>query len=135
MDDLGSRLTHDLLARVTGPMKFRLILQPVMGAVFAIRDGLKDARQGRRPYFWTIFTEAGARKELLEEGWKAVFRIIVLGIVMDVIYQFIALKAVRPLELVIVVFVLACLPYVLLRGPVNRIARGHGARKPPGARG
>jgi hypothetical protein len=31
---------------------------------------------------------------------------------------------VYPLESLIVAFVLACVPYLLLRGPVNRIASG-----------
>ena len=35
-------------------MAFRFILQPVMAAIFAIRDGMKDARAGRSPYFWTV---------------------------------------------------------------------------------
>ena len=43
MDDMWTRLTHDLIARVSGPMKFRLVLQPLMASIFAIRAGLRDA--------------------------------------------------------------------------------------------
>jgi hypothetical protein len=39
----------DLIDRLTGPMKFRLVLQPVMAAFFAIRSGLEDARAGKPP--------------------------------------------------------------------------------------
>ena len=46
MDHLITRITEDMIARVTGPMKFRLFLQPAMATFFAIRDGLKDAREG-----------------------------------------------------------------------------------------
>jgi hypothetical protein len=134
MDDLGSRFINDLLGRITGPMQFRLVLQPVMGTIFAIRDGLKDARLGRPPYFWSMFWDPNSRKELLEEGWKAVFRIIVLGVVMDAVYQYIEIKGVRPAELLVVVFVLACLPYLLIRGPVNRIARAFRKNSPPPVR-
>jgi hypothetical protein len=42
---------------------------------------------------------------------------------MDVIYQAIALKTFYPGEAVIVALTLAFLPYLLLRGPVARIAR------------
>lgn len=45
-------MTKDLIDRVSGPMRFRLILQPVMAVIFAIRAGLKDAKEGRPPYFW-----------------------------------------------------------------------------------
>ena len=45
-------LTHrsfweDLLGRVGGPITFRLILQPSIAFILAIRDGLKDAKAGR----------------------------------------------------------------------------------------
>jgi hypothetical protein len=42
---------------------------------------------------------------------------------MDLIYQVVVLRRFYPLEALIVAFVLAFLPYILLRGPVNRIAR------------
>ena len=54
MDDMWTRVVDQLAARVTGPMKFRLVMQPAMAAFFAIRAGLADARAGRPPYFWTI---------------------------------------------------------------------------------
>ncbi len=126
MDDLAARFVNDLLGRLTGPMKFRILLQPAMGLFFAIRDGLRDAREGQPPYFWAIFTNADARRSLIRQGWKAVLRIIVLGIVMDAIYELFVIRGIRPAELVVVVFVLACLPYLLLRGPINRIASRYG---------
>ena len=42
---------------------------------------------------------------------------------MDVVYQFIVLKTFYPGEAVIVAVALALVPYVLLRGPIARIAR------------
>ena len=54
MDDMWVRFTSDMAARVTGPMKFRLVLQPLMAAFFAIRSGLADARAGRPPYLWAL---------------------------------------------------------------------------------
>jgi hypothetical protein len=45
-------LTHrsfweDLIGRAGGPITFRLILQPSIAVVLAIRDGLKDVKAGR----------------------------------------------------------------------------------------
>lgn len=51
MDDIWMRFVEDLSDRVSGPMKFRLVLQPMMAAFFAIRSGLADARAGKPPYF------------------------------------------------------------------------------------
>ena len=48
---------------------------------------------------------------------------ILLGSAMDAIYQWIVFRWIHPVELVVVVLLLAFVPYVLLRGPVDRIAR------------
>jgi hypothetical protein len=122
MEVPDGRFWNDLVGRLSGPFTFRFVLQPLMGLIYALRDGLKDAKAGRPPYFWAIFTDASARQALLREGWHATLRVIVLGVVMDLVYQFIVLKAFRPLELVVIVALLAFVPYVLARGPMNRIA-------------
>jgi hypothetical protein len=123
MEDWLTRIWTDLIGRVSGPMTFRLILQPTMALIFAVRDGMKDARKNRPPYFRTLIDDPAQRGPLLREGFKAVGRVIVLGVIMDVIYQFIVFRWVYPFEVLLVVFILAFLPYLLLRGIVNRIAR------------
>ncbi len=45
------------------------------------------------------------------------------AIVLDVVYQILVLRFVYPGELILVAILLAILPYLILRGPVNRIAR------------
>jgi hypothetical protein len=109
--------------RISGPMKFRLVLQPAMAIFLAIRSGLKDARDGKPAYFWTMLSEAGERVAMLKDGWKSVGRVFVLAIVMDAIYQFIVQRWVYPGEAVLVAVILAIVPYLLVRGPVNRIVR------------
>lgn len=109
--------------RVGGPMTFRIILQPTMAALLAVRAGIKDAREGRPPYFWTILTDASQRANLLRQGWGAVGRVFILAVIMDLIYQLIVLRWIHPLELLIVAIALAVVPYLLIRGPVNRLAR------------
>lgn len=123
MEELFTRLLYDLIGRIGGPLSFRLILQPGMALIFAIRDGLKDAREGKPAYFYSLFTDPANRRNRLREGFKAVSRVFVLAIVMDLIYQLIVLRWFYPLQALIVAFVLAFLPYILIRGPVNRIAR------------
>ena len=128
MEELIARGWEDLGARVGGPMTFRLILQPLMAALLALRAGLKDAREGRPPYLWTVLTDPAQRAELLHEGWKSIARVFFLAVIMDLIYQLIMQQWVYPLETLVVAILLAVVPYVLLRGPVNRIAqRARGA--------
>jgi hypothetical protein len=123
MDHSWDRVGTQLIARVSGPMKFRLVLQPCMAAFFAIRSGLADARAGKPPYFWTMVSDPNERANLLKDGWKSVSRVFILAIVMDVVYQIIELHFVYVGEAIIVAFILAILPYLLLRGVVTRIAR------------
>jgi len=100
-----------------------LILQPLMVTILAILDGLKDARAGRSPYLWTILSDPAQRAGYLREGLKRVSRVIVFALLMDAIYQFMVLGRFYPGEALVIAFVLAFLPYLLLRGPVARIAR------------
>jgi hypothetical protein len=109
--------------RWDGPLSFRFILQPLMGAVPAIRDGIKDARAGRSPYFWTLAGNRQKRVGRLREGLIATARIILLGIAMDAIYQFLEFKTFYPGEALIVSLLLCFVPYMAIRGPVLRIAR------------
>jgi hypothetical protein len=123
MDHLFARVVEQLIARVTGPMKFRLFLQPAMAIFFAVRGGLKDAREGKPPYFWGLFTDRRERESMLKNGWKSVGKVFILAIVLDAVYQYIALRWFYPGEAVLVAIILAIIPYLLVRGPVNRIAR------------
>ena len=118
-----TEIGSELLGRLHGPFSFRFVLQPLMAAFYAVRYGVKDAREGKPAYFWSVVAHPTERRELLREAWHHVLRVIILGVVMEVLYEIIVFKAIRPLQLVLVVLGLAFVPYVLLRGPVNRIAR------------
>lgn len=123
MDHYWERVGSQLLARVSGPMKFRLVLQPLTASFFAIRSGLADARAGKTPYFWGLLSDPGQRVEMMEDGWKSVGKVFVLALVLDVVYQIIELHFVYVGEAIIVAFILAILPYLILRGLVTRLAR------------
>lgn len=123
MDELWTRLIENMGARVTGPMKFRLLLQPVMASIFAIRSGLADARSGKSPYFWALFSDPANRVEMLRDGWKSVGKIFALALILDVVYQIVATRFVYPGEAIITAVLLAIVPYVLLRGLVTRAFR------------
>jgi len=123
MDDIWMRIVENMTDRVSGPLQFRLLLQPIMAAIFAIRSGLLDARTGKPPYFWALATSPEHRVDMLKDGWKSVGKVFVLALVLDVVYQIIVLRFVYPGEAIIVAFALAILPYLILRGLATRIAR------------
>jgi hypothetical protein len=125
MDDFFARVSEDLVGRLTGPLTLRLFLQPAMAIFLAIRAGLQDARAGRAPFFWSLATDPAHRRELLTDGWKSVAKVFIAAVILDGVYQFIALGWFYPGEALLVAFILAIVPYVLIRGPVNRLARGN----------
>ena len=117
------RIWHQLIERTDAPMRFRFVLQPLMAAIVAIRDGLNDARTGRSPFIPTMLYKPRERTERLREALNATARIILLGLVMDGIYQAIVLKRFYPAEAVIVALLFCFVPYVVVRGLATRIAR------------
>lgn len=129
MDEVLTRIWENLIGRVHGPLTFRLIIQPAVALFLAIRAGLRDAREGRPPYLWAVLGDTEHRRELLRSGWKDVGRIFILAVVIDVIYQLIVVRWVYPAETLIVACVLAIMPYLLVRGPVTRVARSYRRRR------
>lgn len=123
MENILQRIFENLFGRLEGPMHFRFILQPLMAAIFAVIDGMKDAKAGKPAYFWALFSDAAHRKELLKDGWKHVGKIFIIAVILDIVYQLKVFHKIYPGEILIVAFILAIVPYVLLRGPVNRLMR------------
>jgi hypothetical protein len=112
-------------------MTFRFVLQPVMAGLVALRHGVKDARLGRSPYLSAIVRGAGERGSLLWEGVVSTARILILGVAMDLIYQSMFFGTFHPAESALIAILLAFVPYVLLRGPITRVARHCIARPRP----
>jgi len=110
-----------LLVRLQGPMSFRFLIQPLMGLFFAFRDGRKDAQAGRPPYFWALFTDAGHRRDMLRSGWKSIGKVFIIAVVLDFVFQYIVFHDFRPGGALIAGVILAIMPYLLVRGPVNRL--------------
>ena len=114
---------NDFIDRFDGPLHFRLIAQPLMAVLFAVRDGYRDAREGRGAYGWALLTDLSQRHHLLASGWKGISKVFVLAFALDVVYQLMVWRGLKPLQALLTATVLAVLPYVLLRGPVNRLLR------------
>jgi hypothetical protein len=130
MEDLFTRGWEDLLGRDHGPLHIRLIIQPIVAAVLAIRAGWKDAREGRSVFFWTMVLDPAQRRYLWRQGWKDVGKLFLVAIVLDVIYQVIVLRWVYAGQTLIVATTLAIVPYLVVRGLTNRIAARIRPRQP-----
>lgn len=130
MIDIFERIWHNLMERTEGPMHFRFFLQPTMSLIFAVRAAISDVKSGRVPYLWRLASsQKHERKIIMGEAWKHVGKIFLLGFVLDVVYQLVVIFGLKTeekfyiLESILVAFILAIIPYLLFRGPVNRLVR------------
>ena len=94
-----------------------------MAVFFATLDGVMDARRGSVRYFWALFTEPWRRRQLIREGWQAVAKVFIFAAVMDLVYQYLVLGWMYPGAALAIGLILVFVPYVLIRGPVNRLSR------------
>ena len=125
------RLWKDILARPGGPMTFRFILQRAMAAIAAFRDGVEDARIGRAPYISSMLRGVKQRGARLWESVVATAKSPFLGVVIDSIYQGLVFWSMYPAQAAVMAkLLLALVPYLLLRGSFERVARDWVARQP-----
>jgi len=129
MEEIWQRFVTNIVGRLDGPLHFRFIVQPLIVIIFSVLDGYKDAKAGNPFYLLMLVTKPTQRKELLKDGWKHFGKVFILAIILDVIYQLIVIHWVYPMETLFVALVIVIVPYVLLRGVVNRILRMCGIGK------
>ncbi len=121
--DMIARGWDNFLARPAGSLNLRFILQPTIATLLAVRAGMRDAKGNRPAFLWAAVTNRGYRWQLLHSGWKDMATPFLVAVALDAIYQLITHKFIYPLELLFTATLLALVPYAILRGPVNRVAR------------
>jgi hypothetical protein len=84
---LSERLER-LVARVTGPMSFRLILQPTVAVILGIKDGLMDAKAGAPPFVFDLLFHPKDHKRRLSTAFRRLLVPMIVGTVMDAIAQY-----------------------------------------------
>ena len=113
----------DLPARLTGPGRLRFVLQPTMAILLGLRGGLGDARAGRPPYLMGLVFDPLHRWEYVRTGLRSIGDIVAIGIVLDIVAQFLIFQQVHPGAALAVGPVLIAMPYALARGVTNRVTR------------
>ena len=114
---------EDIPKRLTGPGRFRFILQPLVAIILGIRNGLSDARAGRPTYLYGLLFHGDLRKELLRTGLATVANLLLMGILIDSVCQWLILGTSYPGAAVVVGPVLIVAPYGIARSLSNRLAR------------
>jgi hypothetical protein len=114
---------EDIPKRLTGPGRFRFILQPLVAICLGVRSGIADARRGRPPYLSGLLFHRDLRRELLESTLRTLLNLLLMGVLLDMVFQYIILGTSYPGAAFVVGPALIVAPYTLARALANRFAR------------
>lgn len=121
----------DLPARFTGPGRLRFILQPTVAMFLGLRGGVADARAGRPPYVRGLLFDPLHRREYVRTGLATIRDLVAVGIILDVVAQFLIFQRVHPGAALLIGPLLITAPYAFTRAVTNRLARLIGRRVLP----
>jgi protein-S-isoprenylcysteine O-methyltransferase Ste14 len=126
MHEILVRGWTDLLARLDGPLHFRFIAQPLMALFLGARAGIRDARAGEPPFLSALFRFPERRGQRMKDALRDVATLLLVATILDSAYQVAVHRGIYLLELLITVALLALVPYLLVRGPMARLAPATG---------
>ena len=124
MQNISTNVLDKIVARLTGAMSFRFILQPGIAVFLGIRDGLMDAKAGTPPFIADLIFNPKDRDRKLKSAFHRLLTPIIVATVLDTIAQHLIFGHINPLGAVIVGAFVMGIPYALARGVTNRIASG-----------
>jgi hypothetical protein len=112
---------EDLPRRLTGPGRFRFVLQPAIAISLGIAAGRSDSRAGRPPYLLALLQGREARGELVRSAYESIAHLLLAGVLVDSVCQWLILGASYPGAALVVGPVLIAFPYAAARALANRV--------------
>ena len=107
-----------LLGRFSGPLNFRLVVMPTVVTIIALHAAWEDLREGRPAFLGIWIKDPVERNRFFRGALKDIGKIFIVAVVLDTAYQVMVFRWVYPGMVLLVAFVCAVVPYVLIRGPV-----------------
>src|SRR6516165_8951830 len=84
----------DLPKRLTGPGRFRFVLQPAVAIFLGVRAGIADARAGRMPYILSVVLDGERRIALMKAALAQLLTLIAMSVLLDAVSQVLILRAI-----------------------------------------
>lgn len=113
----------DIPKRLTGPGRFRFIVQPLIATILGIRSGRADARAGRPPYLVGVLFHRELRRELAKDALLTIALLLLMGVLLDSLFQWLILGNSYLGAALVVGPVLVAAPYTIARGLTNRLSK------------
>jgi hypothetical protein len=121
---------EELIGRLsTGPLRFRLVMQPAMAALLGVRAGFADARDGMPPFVSGLIFRRSARHGDLKTAFRHLMIPILIATILDALVQYVMFGHIRPVSALTVGTLLMSFPYCAARGLSNRIKSRRRARQ------
>ena len=117
------QFVDELPQRLTGPVRLRFVLQPLVAILLGWRSGRADVRAGRPAYLYGLISGSVDRTASLRDGFAVVRNLVAVGIVLDAVAQLLIYRQVHPGAAVVIGPVFICLPYAISRALSYRIVR------------
>jgi hypothetical protein len=111
---------EDLPKRLFGPGRLRFLLQPAMALALGVAAGRADARAGRAPYLYSLLLGTEDRGIVARSALGDVANLLLVGILLDSVCQWLILGASYFGAALVVGPVLIALPYAAARALGNR---------------
>jgi hypothetical protein len=109
----------DLPRRITGPGRFRFILQPLIASILGFRSGREDAREGRPPFVSGLVFRSDQRRLLLATAFRTTVNLILVAILLDSLFQWMLIGTSHLGAALVVGPVLIAVPYAVVRTLTN----------------
>jgi hypothetical protein len=118
----------DLPKRLFGPGRFRFLLQPAVAVALGVAAGRADARAGQAPYLGALLLGTEDRGSLARSALRDLANVLLVGILLDSVAQWLILGSSYPGAALLVGPVLIGVPYALARALANRVATARSRR-------
>ncbi len=120
---LSGRFLEDIPKRLTGPGRFRFLLQPAAAVFLGVRAGIIDARTGHPPFILAFLFDGPHRSSLLKHAFSQLSVLVAMSILLDLIAQFLILREVYPVPALMLGPVLIAIPYAIARSLTGQLRR------------
>ncbi len=110
----------DIPRRLAGPGRMRFLVQPTVALVLGVLAGRRDSRAGRPPFLLALILGRGSRLELLRSATRDTVNLVLMGVLLDALSQWLILGMIHPGVALVVGPVLISGPYVVARAIANR---------------
>jgi len=117
------RFFEDIPKRLAGPGRLRFVFQPAMAIFLGWRAGHKDARTGRPPFLHGLLLHREHRAAVVRETLEGVAVLVLMGILLDSVFQWVLLGTSYPGAALVVGPVLITVPYAAARALAGAVAR------------